>query len=250
MSIDEFYIRWLCNVLRGMTLSEYFGDTAALKFSERFFRYSYPIVVFLMILFVGCVVATAFSGEKGSSVLKPLMGWIFVLLFISMILYGLIVFIEIFRKSWVFYKKRYDSFLDIFEWHSTRDRNFLRILNKFEVSTLEFALIQYCRQWTILRWKMYFWLVLVLPIFAFDLVDAIAVKPPIEADLDVGIIKSSIFFLSSFVFYIIWLRQRPKHVIILLEYVIRLKSDPQKHVSKLSAEPPFDLRERLGRIFK
>jgi len=105
-----------------------------------------------------------------------------------------------------------------------------------------------------LRWKIYFWFILVLPFLAFDLFDAIVVNLPIVGNFNgAGIIKYFIFFLASFVFYLLWLRVRPKQVIALLEYVIRLKSESQKYASKSSPEhppePPINLRDLLGRIF-
>jgi len=251
MGVDEYHIKCLCNTLKEMTLSDYFGDKTPSKISEIIFRWIHPIAVSTMLslaLFIVLAVIAALSSKEFSPKLAPWLGWIFALLFLEVIVCGLIVIYEVSRKSWLPYKKRYDLFLDIFEWYSIKDEKFLKILNKFELSTLNYVLIQYRQQWFVLRWKIYFWFILVLPFLAFGLLDAIVVDPPFVDAVDVGIVKSSIFFLISFVFYLLWLRMRPKQVIALLEYVIRLKSESQEYTSKPSPEPPINLRDRLGNL--
>jgi len=231
----------LRRILREMTISEY-SDRSESKIIKSIFRLSRPFAILSMALFSGCIIAVAFLDQVIPFDLRPWIGWAFLAVLFFVVLNAALLFVEILRKSWLPYRKRYDQLLNAFRWYSIRDIKFLIRLLEIDVSVLELGLLQYRHQWIVLKRKMQFWFIPFAPSYL-----SLWWKP-----IDVGVDNNAIIvfypLLAGLTFYIANQRQRPNQVILLLEYAIRLKSWLQKGTAE--PEHSVGLRERLGRIFK
>jgi len=103
MNADEFHIKYLCDALKEMTLSEHFGDKTPSKISELLFKWIIlPIFVLTMLSlasYVACAVIAAPSSEEFSSKLRSWLNWTLAAFFLEMIAGGSIIIYEVLRKS-------------------------------------------------------------------------------------------------------------------------------------------------------